>query len=92
MYMCAAALPAVEVILAAPGKVPKEEKLFVEKATFGKASTHCVTPCGTPCQHTAHSTAQHLLVLYYLSKEHVHTATRLRGRGSRGCGPAQRLV
>lgn len=30
---------AVEVILAAPGKVPQEEKLYVQKATFGKAST-----------------------------------------------------
>jgi hypothetical protein len=30
---------AVEVILAAPGKVPKEEKLYVQKATFGKVKT-----------------------------------------------------
>lgn len=29
---------AVEVILAAPGKVPQEEKLYVQKATFGKVS------------------------------------------------------
>jgi hypothetical protein len=34
--MCVVLCPAVEVILAAPGKVPKEEKLYVQKATFGK--------------------------------------------------------
>jgi hypothetical protein len=28
--------PAVEVILAAPGKVPTEETLYVQKKTFGK--------------------------------------------------------
>lgn len=33
---CVILCPAVEVILAAPGKVPKEEKLYVQKATFGK--------------------------------------------------------
>lgn len=40
--------PAVEVILAAPGKVPKEEKLYVQKATFGKVWTTVLQlrPCG----------------------------------------------
>lgn len=37
-------------------------------------------------QHTAHSTAQHLFVLYFSTKAHVHTVTRIGVRGSRGCG------
>lgn len=36
MLAAAATAAAVEVILAAPKKVPKEEKLFVEKPGFGK--------------------------------------------------------
>lgn len=32
---------AVEVILAAPKNVPKEEKLYVERPGFGKVSVKC---------------------------------------------------
>jgi hypothetical protein len=45
--LCAATVEsaAVEVILAGPGKVPKEEALYVQKKTFGKVGWAPSTMC-----------------------------------------------
>lgn len=55
---------AVEVILAAPGKVPKEEKLYVQKATFGKVNTPSTVCCPSAAAGPATSAAELQLVVH----------------------------